>query len=200
MKKLLLNIMFISFLVGGCSTAPTMNLVSQSGEPMPNPYYIINSTSGIPIRATYYYVGFTEVIDADNSIHYNPIYLDRHNKYTIKKGRYKQLHLVLRVFNPTGSTYRVHTHIKVQRKNDRNAETTNGVFAMSELNYRQYMFQLPIGGDKKQIKFGVSLSNKDDRETYLRTGAFNYELNQVGIYMKGGVKEIKKLALIFRNS
>lgn len=176
MKKLLLIMVFISFLVGGCASTK-INLLSESGESMPNPYYIVNSTSGVPIRATYYYVGFTEVIDADNSVHHIPVYLDRRNKYIIKKGKYKQLHLVLRVFNPTGSTYRVHTHIKVQRENDRNVETTNGVFAMSELNYRQYMFQLPIGGDKKQIRFAVSLSNKDDREIYLRTGAFNYQIN-----------------------
>jgi len=161
--------------VVGCASQK-INIISESGEPMPNPYYVATSTSGIPIKATYYYVGFSEVKDADGSIHHTPVYLDRRTKYTIKKGRYKDLQLVLRVFNPTSSTYRVHTHITVQRKNKK-SELTNGVSAMSELSYRQYMFRLPIGGDEKQIKFDVSLTNKDDKETYLHTGAFVYQIH-----------------------
>ena len=140
---------------------------------MPNPHYIATSTSNTHIRATYYYVGLVEVKDADYSSQYTPIYLNRNTKY-IEKKDFKELNLVLQVYNPLKTTYMVNTHQEVKLNNGRTPEVINGAVAVSNLEYRQYTFRLPF--DKGKYLYNVSLVSKNNKEVYMQTGIFLYQV------------------------
>ncbi len=165
-------LLILVLLTVGCA-GPQLTVVSQAGGPMPDPHYIARSTSGIQIRATYYYVGLNEIKDADESTHYTPTYLDRKTS-TIKSGDYKKLQLMLEVYNPFNVTYLVKTQQIVQRDINDQDEITQGMVAVSKLNYRHYMFQLPLEG--KRVMYNVSLVSEDGREIFMQTGTFEYQL------------------------
>ena len=171
-KNYFLLILFL--FVIGCS-APKLNIMTTTGAPLPNPHYYVTSTSETPIRATYYYVGLVEIKDVDRSSQYTPIYLDRKTKH-IKSGRFKELRLVLQVYNPSETTYMVQTLKRVQTSNHVNPVDTHGLIAVSKLNYRQYIFRLPVEGENR-ISYNVTLLSEDSKETYMRTGTFAYQLN-----------------------
>lgn len=158
----------------GCA-APQIKVVDQMGQLMPNPHYSVISTSEIPIRATFYYVGFVVVKDVDSSSQYTPVYLDRRTS-KIKKKKFKKLYLVLQVHNPSSSTYSVFMHKGIKRKNIKNYIVEKGVIAISKLTYRQYMLQLPLEQGVTNVSYNVMLTDKFNKETYMQTGAFLYQL------------------------
>jgi hypothetical protein len=158
----------------GCA-APQIKVVDQMGQLMPNPHYSVISTSKVPIRATFYYVGYVEVRDADNSLQYTPVYLDRRTS-KIKSKNFEKIYLVLQVHNPSRSTYSVFMHQAVKRNNIKNYILSEGVIAISKLNYRQYMLRLPLEQGVTNVSYNVMLTDEFNTETYMQTGAFLYQL------------------------
>jgi len=158
----------------GCA-APQIKVVDQMGQLMPNPHYNVISTSETPIRATFYYVGYVEVRDADNSLQYTPVYLDRRTS-KIKDEKFEKLYLVLQIHNPSSSTYSVFMHKAVKRKNIKNYILSEGVIAISKLTYRQYMLRLPLEQGVTNVSYNVMLTDEFNTETYMQTGAFLYQL------------------------
>jgi len=171
-KKYFLLVLIV-FIMAGCA-APRLTVISQAGAPMPEPYYVATSTSSTQIRATYYYVGLVEVRDADHSSQYTPVYLNRNIK-NIEKEAFKELQLILQVYNPTKTTYVVETLQEVQLKKNKKPTTTRGVIAVSNLEYRQYMFQLPF--EKGKNLHNTFLISEDDKEIYMQTGTFIYQVD-----------------------
>lgn len=161
--------------VGCATTVPQINVVDPMGQLMPNPHYVVTSTSEIPIRATFYYVGYVEIRDADNSLQYTPVYLDRHTS-KIKNKKFEKLYLVLQVHNPSSSTYSIFMHQAVKRNNIKNYIVAEGVIAISRLNYRQYMLRLPLEQGVTNVSYNVMLTDEFNTETYMQTGAFLYQL------------------------
>jgi len=165
-------------LVSGCA-GPRLTVISPEGAPMPDPHYVATSTSTTQIRATYYYVGLVEVKDVDYSSQYTPIYLDRNIK-NIKSKDFKELQLILQVYNPTETIYIVKTHQQIKPTNFKNnVELTDGMVAVSKLKYRQYLFQLPISSEQRglTISYNVELINENGKESFMRIGTFAYQLN-----------------------
>ena len=174
LKKLyyITMLILLLFFLGGCA-GPRLTVINQAGAPMPNPHYVVTSTSNTHIRATYYYVGLVEVKDADYSTQLTPIYLNRNIKY-IEKKAFKELNLMLQVYNPFKITYEVNTHQETKLNNNNTPEIINGVVAVSNLEYRQYIFRLPF--DKGKYLYNVSLVSENNKEIYMQTGIFLYQV------------------------
>ncbi len=171
-KNYFLSIMLL--IAVGCA-APQIKVVDPMGQLMPNPHYFVTSTSKIPIRVMYYYVGFVEIKDADSTTQYAPVYLDRKTS-KIKRKKFQKLYLVIQVHNPINSTYSIFMHKGIKRKNIKYYQVTEGVIAISKLNYRQYMLQLPLEKGVTNVSYNVMVTDKLNKETYMQTGAFLYQL------------------------
>ncbi|MEE9571905.1 MAG: hypothetical protein V3W20_02525, partial [Candidatus Neomarinimicrobiota bacterium] len=129
-KNYFLPILFL-VTIGCAAPQVKVNVIDPMGQKMPNPHYFVTSTSKIPIRAMYYYVGYIEFRDADNSLQYTPVYLDRRTS-KIKDEKFEKLYLVLQVHNPSSSTYSVFMHQAVKRNNIKNYIVAEGVIAISK--------------------------------------------------------------------
>lgn len=158
----------------GCA-APQIKVVDQMGQLMPNPHYFVTSTSKIPIRAMYYYVGYVEIKDVDSTTQYAPVYLDRKTS-KIKRKKFKELYLVLQVHNPISSTYSIYMYKAVKRNRIKNYQIIEGVIAVSKLNYRQYMLRMPLEKGVTNVLYNVMVTDEFNTETYMQTGAFLYRL------------------------
>jgi len=171
-KNYFLLVLFL--MAVGCS-APKLNVMTTTGAALPNPHYFVSSTSETSIRAVFYYVGLVVIKDVDHSSQYTPVYLDRNTKY-IKSGKFQELQLVLQVYNPNKTTYMVQTLKRVKTSNYKPPIDTHGLVAVSKLNYREYVFRLPIEGEDN-ISYNVALLSEDGKETYMSTGKFTYQIN-----------------------
>jgi hypothetical protein len=155
----------------GCA-GPNINVhvIDSMGTPIPGKYYTATSTSQTPIMTTFYYVAEVEIEDAD----YSSIYLDRKQDY-IKIEDYDRLSIVLHVYNPSKTIYRVRTFKAVVNEN-LDVETTKGVLALSGLEYRKYTLPLPLEEGIKFVSCNVTLTDGDGKEIYMQTGVFGYHL------------------------
>lgn len=170
LKKLIILFLLLFFL--GCAN-PNLNLVDQTGQPLPNPYYV-GQTIDQQMSFTYYIVAEHEVIDIDKSAQPYPKFLDRTTSTVMREGL-KSLKLVLRVYNPSTMEYRVYAdrgyNYKVAGREYRNYMQ----IATSNLPYREYTFPLPYESAFNGGFLEVLVSDKSGKQLF-RVDKFKYSL------------------------
>jgi hypothetical protein len=165
-RSLLCCLLFLTFV--GCT--PKVNIITSTGEPLPEPHYILKDSDNT-IQATFYYSAITEVKDLDGSIQPIPHYLDKNISHFLSTKKYQKLILTMKVFNPKHLEYVIYETCRINKNTSYRYEASK-----SNLLFRTYEFSLPLGKKIKSVKFYFEIRGSDGR-TLMRTGNFNYSTN-----------------------
>jgi len=176
MKKLLLYIMFLSFLLSGCvTTAPKVDLRQYTGRPVANPSYTLEDMQGNKLTATFYYTVYTSLQDIDGSIHLRPNFLNLYENHEFKPKKIVKVTLNIEVWNPKGVTYSLWERTIINQKKGGDI-TRGGRIAMSNLKYRMFIYELPLLKSYKKVKHGLVMVDSKGR-TIFHFGDFKYEIS-----------------------
>lgn len=160
----------------GCATVKT-NYVDPAGRNLPNPHYALQ-VIGEPLFFTFYYTAYEEVKDLDGSKILKPTYLNLLDFNTIDKHKIKALTLSIEVNNPKGLEYDLYEKVemKIGKGNVNNKLVQKGGSTnRSNLSYRHFVYNLPIGKDVKMVDYLVIVYFQ--QQEVARIGHFRYQLN-----------------------
>jgi hypothetical protein len=176
MKKLM--VLPIIFLLIGCATNMKMNVVDPTGRSIPTPNYYLRSVSS-NLSATFYYVHLNTKKDLDGTVVSEPTYLPMNRIY--KASSNDSLLLVIEVSNPERIEYKLWSEIRVtywKKSYSRNNMSYSGrLLAKSKVEYRQFVFKMPVSDKIKEVSYGVRLYEKSD-QTLMYFGDFHYKLKR----------------------
>ena len=164
---------FLTFFAIGCA-APQVTVMSQTGEPVPEPHYVM-MISGTAMKVTFYYSAVGEIKDLDGSLQPNPIYLDKNISHDISSTKYRELMLNVKVFNPKCSKYSIYSNSVINYKIGGNMSYRYKV-SDSNLLFRTYQLPFPMDKGINTVKVNFEIQSSDGA-TLMRTGNFNYVIN-----------------------
>lgn len=174
MRRIFIILIMLFFIIS-CSTITTQ-LVDPMGRVLPDPHYTLH-VIGQPMIVTFYYSTFEERRDVDGSLIGKPKFLDMMNHHDIYEEKYKSVFLTIEIRNPEKVEYSLHDQIKWKTKNK--SMMIGGKVNHSNLEYRQYMYELPFGNGIKEVDHSMVLKIND--QEILRIGNFRYNI----IYERG---------------
>ena len=176
MKKLLLGIIFISFLVGGCATkTPKVDLRQYTGRPVATPSYTLKDIQGNNLTITFYYTVYTSLRDIDGSPYLKPNYLNLYENHTFNPEKFSKATLTIEVWNPSRVKYSLWQNTIITQKKGGDM-ILGGKIAMSNLKYRMFNYALPLSKDFKKVKCGLTMLDSK-KDTIMNFGDFKYEIS-----------------------
>lgn len=175
-RNVILPILF--FLLIGCSTTTNLKLVDSSGRELPNPHYALTNLS-TNLTAMFYYVSMSEIKDTDGTIIYRPTYLPMHKVF--KAVPTSKLHLIIEVSNPNKIEYNVWSESMTtcwEKYRGKYTEIFAGsLLAKSRVEYRQFIFDIPVSEKIKDVTYGVNLLDKTGN-ILMYFGDFHYQIEK----------------------
>lgn len=172
MKGKYVLLVLLSLLFAGCSTIKPV-LKDPTGRLMPTPHYTLEVV-GEPITVFFYYTAFEEIKDLDGSLIYKPDFLEFFTLHDIPVQKYKAITLTIEVNNPTNIEYSLYEQATLSRESIQEEIQIGSSSRRSNLDYRQFIFQLPYDDDINLVDYLV-MFQINDREV-LRIGNFRYHL------------------------
>lgn len=175
MKKQAL-LLFLILLCIGCA-GPKVNLIDPTGRSIPNPHYMLMSTSN-QIQTVSYWATFKSSKDLDGSTIQHPTFIPYNKDYKFSLRNYSYVTLTIEVKNPQQIKYQLIENVTFIRKYERSAKFNRKVIGVSNLPYRQFKINLPFRKeDLGKIQYGVELMTIDDYPI-MRFGDLNYKLTK----------------------
>lgn len=172
MKAKNVALLFIMLLTVGCATIKPV-VVDQTGREMPDPHYVLQAV-GQPLRAVFYYTAYEELTDVDGTVIAVPKYLDFLTTHDIFAENIKTLTLTIEILNPNRIEYLLYQQTKIEGRKLGDERQIGGPIYKSVLEHRQFVYNLPIEKDVRDVDQYVSLSINDDE--IMRFGHFQYHL------------------------
>jgi len=169
----LVAVVFLTFFVG-CAT-PQVTVMSRTGEPIPEPHYVMKDSGGA-LQVTFYYSAIGEIKDLDGSLQPNPKYLDKNISHDISSTQYRELMLNMKVFNSRCSKYSVYANSVINYSRGGDMIYRYKV-SDSNLLFRSYELPFPIDKGIKTVKINFEIQSGNG-VTLMRTGNFNYSIKQ----------------------
>lgn len=175
MKKLLLIIMFISFLASGCASPPKVDLRQYTGRPVASPSYTLKDMQGNNLTATFYYTAYTAIKDIDGTGFLIPNFLNLYEKHKLNPKKIIKVTITIEVWNPNKITYSLWERTTINQKEGGDM-IRGGRIAMSKLKYRLFNYNLPFLKDFKEVKHGLVMVDSKGC-TVFHFGDFKYEIS-----------------------
>ena len=169
-KHIIVSLSILFFI--SCA-GPSIVLKDQLGRKLPDPHYVLQGINN-PITVLFYYTAFQKVVDVDNSIVFTPFFLDLYTFHNIDTKKYEMITLTIEVNNPENLKYSLYEKIEYERGDMRNEYIIGGLSRSSDLQYRQYVYNLPFKEEVKYAKHLITLTIND--QTILQIGEFQYNL------------------------
>jgi len=169
-KHVILVLVMLLFV--GCSTINT-KLTDPIGRQMPSPHYVMQVV-GQPLYVSFYYTAFETVTDLDGSVIAKPVFLDFLTFHDLYAQRTKAITLTLEVSNPKHIEYSLYEQLKMEVGNSRKEVRRGGTLNRSNLEYRQFSFQLPYGKDVRSVDHLVMF--QVEGQDVLQIGNLRYNL------------------------
>ncbi len=174
-KKRNIIISMLFFLLVGCATTTNLKIIDSTGREEPNPHYVLQSLS-TQLIATFYYASMSEIKDTDGTIIYRPTYLPMNKIY--KALPTTRLYLIIEVSNPNKIEYKFWSETMIVYWNGEDNKTfTSSLLAKSKVDYRQFVFNMPISETIKDASYGVNLFDNSGK-ILMHLGDFHYKIQK----------------------
>lgn len=172
MKKLLF-IFLIIFAVGCSSTPVKPVVVDPVGRQFPTPHYSLQDMRGYGLGVVFYYTTYQEIKDLDGTVIQKPIYLDMLKINDIPKG--SRTVLTIEILNQKQKRYALWERVQLIKQDSKTniPDARGGRLAVSNLGYRQYVYELPTSPDIKSVNYGIDIIGEDG-SILMHVGDFNY--------------------------
>ena len=172
MKRKYVTLLLSMLFLVGCSTTHTV-LKDPIGRQMPSPHYVLQVV-GLPLYVSFYYTAFETIEDLDGSEIAKPVFLDFITPHDIYAQKYKAITLTIEISNAKNIEYSLYEHLKMEVKNPSKEIQKGGEVARSNLEYRQFVFQLPYGNDVRFVDHTIMF--QIDNSDVLQIGSLRYNL------------------------
>lgn len=169
MKKIKFILPVILLMLLTSCAAPVYNIRLNSGKQMANPNYFLRDITGeTNMMITFWFTGFSTVIDKDGTEVFIPHTLSMDDVQVLDKNIVK-VTVTIDIYNPNLFEYSINYNIKSQKNKD---GVSHGL-AVSDLIYRHYTIDLPIKRKFKNTMFYGSVLSGDVE--IFTIGPFQYE-------------------------
>lgn len=165
---LLLSMLFFV----GCASVNTQ-FVDPLGRQMPSPHYVLQVV-GLPLYVSFYYTAFETIEDLDGSTIAKPIFLDFLTHHDLYAQKHKSVTLTIEVKNPKHIEYSLYEHLQMEVGKARTEVQKGGEIYRSNLEYRQFVIQLPYGKDVRSVDHSIMF--QIDKSDVLQIGSLRYNL------------------------
>jgi len=172
MKVKYVTLIFIMLFLSGCATMKTQ-FVDQAGRAMPEPHYALKVV-GQPMYVTFYYTAFETITDLDGSEIAKPAFFPFMKTHDIFAEKYQSLTLTIEVNNPTSIEYSLYERKDMKVGKAKTEMQTGGEIKRSNLEYRQFVIQLPYGEEVRFVDHLIIL--QIDEKDVMQIGSFRYNL------------------------
>lgn len=169
---------FLVLIFSGCTTVQNIKLVDPFLREIPEPNYTLG-VIGTQLTATFYYTAYSELKDIDGSVIAEPEYMDFFQVNYVDIGEVRVLTLTIEIKNPERYVYSLKEETLVSNKSY-DARQSGGKLNQSDLEYRQFVYRLPLEEDIGKVDYCVTLSIGDNEA--IRIGPFRYQI----LNTKGG--------------
>ena len=142
--KIMLPVVMLLFLAS-CA-APVYNIRLESGRPLANPNYVLKDTTGeTELMVTFWFTGFSTVIDKDGTSVYIPHTLTMDDLQELDESIVKVM-VSIDMYNPNLLEYHVNYKIKSKTTGDDKHYSgySSSKLAVSDLIFRHYSIELPL--------------------------------------------------------
>jgi len=171
-KKLFLCIALL--LVIGCASKPQLTVISSTGEPLPDPHYILDSLDKT-IHVTFYYSAISGVKDLDNTVQPVPTFLDKNIINVLSFKKFKELLLTIKVFNPQKIPYTIYRSEAIKFRNGGNMDCVS-IAGKSNLMFRTFKLELPFRQMITTAKVNFEIQGQGGT-ILIRTGKMEYSID-----------------------
>ena len=176
--KMIIVLPILFLLLVGCATTTNMKIIDPTGRELPTPHYVLQSSS-TNLTATFFYASMSQVKDTDGTIIYHPTYLPMTKIY--KATPATKLLLVIEVSNPKKIQYKFWSemHITYWKKSRGRYNSTFAAsqLAKSKMEYRQFIFDMPVSEKIKKVSYGVNLFDQSGN-ILMYFGDFHYQIKR----------------------
>jgi len=125
---------------------------------------------------TFYYTVFKSNKDLDGTVLGFPTFLSLSSLHKIKLSEYDLITLTIEVMNPQRTEYQMWDHcVSVNEKG--NKDIGSNLLSKSNTVYRYYVFKLPFSESIKEVKYGVTVYDKDGNHM-MNIGNFHYMITK----------------------
>ena len=168
-------ILMMSLLLIGCSTTTNLKIIDPTGRDIPSPHYVLRSLYN-GMTATFYYASLSVRKDIDGTIIQRPTYLPMNQIYTTIS--LSELVLIIEISNPKKVKYKVWEHSSIKKWKKNSGETRGVELAKSNLEYRQFVFKMPMDSEIKEVSYGVSICEEESGEPIMYFQDFRYKIKK----------------------
>lgn len=172
MKYKYVTLLVMMLMLVGCASTQT-KWVDPTARQVPDPHYVLQAI-GEPLTATFYYTAVTKVRDVDGTSVGRFVYLSMSKYHNIDASKYQNLALIIEMNNPTRLRYELYEQTKVEIGDMRNEVQMGGVVNASTLEYRQFVYSLPIGESVRGVEHSVDIFIEGQKT--MQIGSFRYNL------------------------
>lgn len=173
MKARLIVVFFIFVIVSACAGNQRPIVVDPMGRNIPSPHYVLSDMRGYGIDVLFYYTLLEGTKDLDGTVQNNPIYLEIMKVNEFAKGA--KVSLTIEIRNPNKHTYQLWERVQYINagQDGTNMKARGGRLAVSNLPYRQFVYDLSTDPSLKTVTYGIDLIS-DRGEVLMNMGNFNY--------------------------
>jgi len=179
-------IFFVLICVACSSTPPIVK--DQAGRIYPTPHYTLQDIRGRNLSAIFYFTLFTGEKDLDGSVQTKPTYLNMLKHNELPKG--SRVTMTIEISNPQKVKYALWERVQYAKINANTnlSEAKGGRIAVSNLDYRQYVYELPTTPDLNTVNYGIDVIG-DDGAILFHIGDFNYTVSGAAVIRSSAAKE-----------
>jgi hypothetical protein len=184
--KQLLAVFFI-LTVMACSNTPPI-VKDQSGRMYPTPNYTLQDIRGRNLSSIFYFTLFIGEKDLDGSVQTKPTYLNMLKHNELPKG--SRVTMTIEISNPQKVKYSLWERVQYIKvgSNTNLSDAKGGRIAVSNLDYRQYVYELPTTPDLNTVNYGIDVIG-DDGAILFHIGDFNYTVSGAAVIKSSVSKE-----------
>ena len=168
------SIYLFFFFIFACATQkPT--IVDVTGRQLPTPSYTLQSTTEPTLTALFYFTRLDEIKDLDGSSQTKPIYLNMLKYNEIPIG--SKVVLTIEINNPKKMQYAFWERVQTFKSgtSSKIPDAKGGRIAVSNLDYRNYNYTLPMNPDLQIVNYGIDVISTTGAILF-HIGDFNYTI------------------------
>ena len=167
-------LLFLFLFVLACATQkPT--IIDVTGRQLPTPSYTLQSTTEPTLTVLFYFTRLDEIKDLDGSPQAKPIYLNmlKHNEIPIGS----KVVLTIEINNPKKIQYTFWERVQTFKTGGslKIPDAKGGRIAVSNLDYRNYNYTLPMTSDLQAVNYGIDVIGITGGILF-HIGDFNYTI------------------------
>ena len=171
--KMIIVLPMLFFLLIGCSTISHLKIIDSTGRELPTPNYTLkNLYNGM--SAVFYYASISTKKDVDGTLIPCPTYLSMNQVHTISA--ISCISLIIEVSNPQRFKYKIWAYSTIKKLTIDGDEIKGSKLAESNLEYRQFVFNLPVNSEIKEVSYGVSICDEKTGKPLMYFGDFHYKI------------------------